>query len=159
MSADKDIAGCLTSLVSLVDDIDQIHCVAARHPRAISPSGLRSLLEQVVHTSKQSSVTINNVTLTNQTNSSDHFKNNVLNRSSLIRLEVHNAMLAAAKSSLNTQKAPVILICGSAFIMSEARAELGYNEPKDGDILYDAMIAEIDKNSQLSEFPDAQVKS
>ena len=28
------------------------------------------------------------------------------------------------------------VVCGTAFIMAEARAELGIVEPKDGDILY-----------------------
>jgi hypothetical protein len=29
----------------------------------------------------------------------------------------------------------VVLVCGTAFIMAEARAELGVLEPKDGDLL------------------------
>ena len=42
----------------------------------------------------------------------------------------------------------VVLICGTAFIMAEARAAVGIVEPKDGDILFELLGS---KNSDMQE--------
>ena len=48
---------------------------------------------------------------------------------------------------------PVVVVCGTAFIMAEARAALGIIEPKDGDTLSDA-IAMVTSNT-TSTSPDS----
>jgi hypothetical protein len=47
----------------------------------------------------------------------------------------------------------VILVCGTAFIMAEARAEIGIEEPKDGDVL----AAASGYNLPQLKYTDAQV--
>lgn len=105
MSADKDIEKCLKSLLALTSS-NKIHCVAARHPRAISPKDLRLM--------------INNL-LPNKENNSFNDGN--------VREAVRQAINEAANEN------GIVVVCGTAFIMAEARYEMGIREPKDGDLL------------------------
>ena len=63
---------------------------------------------------------------------------------------------------------PVVVVCGTAFIMAEARAALGIVEPRDGDTLSDAIAmatsgiassptnASNDPKVNIQNFSDAQ---
>lgn len=105
MSSDKTVDKCIASMWGFLKSPDRFYCVEARHPRALPHTELRSLITQV---SKQQPA---------QGNDGD------------IRSSLRKAILAAAPED------DVVLVCGTAFIMAEARAEIGIVEPKDGDIL------------------------
>lgn len=69
---------------------------------------------------------------------------------------LRQAILDSTVSSLPSR--PVIVVCGSAFIMAEARAELGIREPRDGDILGTASAElAVNNGSEIEEFSDSQV--
>lgn len=66
--------------------------------------------------------------------------------------------LVASESQINSLESgskipskPVVVVCGTAFIMAEARAELGVQEPRDSDSLSDPLST--DENSNV----DSQV--
>ena len=59
-----------------------------------------------------------------------------------IKSALHQSILESSSSDIP----PVVLVCGSTFIMAEIRAELGIIEPKDGD-LFDSSD-EIARDSQ-----------
>ena len=44
---------------------------------------------------------------------------------------------------------PVVIVCGTAFIMAEARAELGVIEPRDSDSLRDPLSSSDNVDSQV----------
>ena len=54
-----------------------------------------------------------------------------------IQLAVQETIKTIHCDGDSSVKIPVILICGSAFIMAEARCALGIVEPRDGNILDD----------------------
>jgi hypothetical protein len=80
---------------------------------------------------------------------------------SSVRDAVRSAVeLTAAEAHLNPYKSgsekptvPVVVVCGTAFIMAEARAELGVQEPRDSESLSDPLST--DENSNV----DSQVCS
>jgi hypothetical protein len=45
------------------------------------------------------------------------------------------AALASSKAKTQAQARAVVVVCGTAFIMADARAALGVVEPRDGDFL------------------------
>lgn len=117
MSADKDVKRCVEILLTFLSDCDRIHCVAARHPRAMLSKDLRDEVHTVAR-----SLSIPLPTSDSQSSSSCDGD---------IRSTLRQAIDLAA-----TENA-IVVTCGTAFIMAEARAELGVIEPKDGDILGD----------------------
>ena len=59
-----------------------------------------------------------------------------------VRQSVREAINSVAEECAQTENilpipVPVVIVCGTAFIMAEARAELGVIEPKDSDSLRD----------------------
>jgi hypothetical protein len=52
-----------------------------------------------------------------------------------VRSNLSKAISDSLASPLFSSKRPVIVVCGSAFIMADARVELGIVEPRDGDIV------------------------
>ena len=54
----------------------------------------------------------------------------------------------AAALQLSAANREVVLICGSAFIMADARAAVGIVEPRDGDILFELLGSQ---NSDMQE--------
>ena len=110
MSADKDIDKCLKSVLGLTQP-NKIHCVAARHPRAISAQELRVMINNL--SKIEQSVTIEGPSL----------------KDGNIREAVRCAINEAANEN------GIVVVCGTAFIMAEARFETGIREPKDGDLL------------------------
>jgi len=109
MSADKDIDKCLKSLIGLTSP-NKIHCVAARHPRAIAAQELRTMINNLI---------------SNKDNKAD----DVMLKDGNIREAVRFAINEAAHEN------GIVVVCGTAFIMAEARYEIGIREPKDGDLL------------------------
>lgn len=159
MSADKDVRNCLISLLELVDNVDQIYCVAARHPRAMSAVDLEHLIYEIAQSTYPSKLTRMSASTSDETETNNTDSIIPEYEYSNIRLGLRRAMSSAAADSSGSNR-PLILVCGSAFIMSEARAELGIVEPKDGDILLEEWNSKTDENSMSSSekggFADAQ---
>jgi hypothetical protein len=68
-----------------------------------------------------------------------------------IRGSVDEALTSVANEARNLHKKAVVVVCGTAFIMAEVRAAIGIVEPKDGDLLHQAM-----NNDGDDSFLDAQ---
>jgi len=119
-SADKDIRQCASILLHNSNDnydtisVDRLHIVEAAHPRAAK-------LEDILNADPrlhQCQYDINNRSVTHQVqralqqisnNTNDNDKNN----------------------SNEEEEEEMIVICGSVFLMAEAREALGYDEPRD----------------------------
>lgn len=103
MSSDKDMSLCGASILKIVGgDASRIHFVEAAHPRAAK-------LEQML-----------------EATSSLNFKSanyDVHDRS--VTTQIHKAMEVASASGEN------LIVCGSVFLMAEAREALGFDEPRD----------------------------
>ena len=106
-SADKDLALCGKSLLSIVPSPSSIHLVEAAHPRAAK-------LEDIITAEP----------LLRQSNFAEDDRS--------ISFQVKLALDKAYKHN------EVLVICGSVFLMSEAREALGIDEPRDS-----SYIAEV----------------
>lgn len=111
MSADKEIEKCLKSILQLTSP-NKIHCVAARHPRAIAAKELHTMIYKL---------------LTNTSINEGSYNHKGLDGNT--REVVRYAINEAANEN------GIVVVCGTAFIMAEARYEIGIREPKDGDFL------------------------
>jgi dihydrofolate synthase/folylpolyglutamate synthase len=114
MSADKDLKQCTDTLLKyLGGDASKLHLVAASHPRAAS---------------------VDKILEANPVLKGAHYSecNNDEVQSSSVAMQVRQALTLAA---VNTE---LLIVCGSVFIMADAREELGIIEPRDS-----AVIAEV----------------
>ncbi|DBA03715.1 TPA: hypothetical protein N0F65_004132 [Lagenidium giganteum] len=102
-SADKDMAKAIKSLLTLCNSEDYVHLVKANHPRGAS-------LEEV------------NLALTQDGQGIAQFS-----RISSVEDGVKDAVAAARMSNEDE----VVVVCGSVFLMAEARKALGFKEPAD----------------------------
>ena len=131
----------------------------ARHARALSASELRNLLKE------SSSQVDSNESTSNSSSSSSKSESEsetVIEELS-VRLSVRDAINRVALEyarAKNNQKStdttplptPVVIVCGTAFIMAETRAELGVIEPKDSDSLSDSSSPTGHVDSQVHPF-------
>jgi dihydrofolate synthase/folylpolyglutamate synthase len=111
MSADKDIKRCSEIILNIVSNPSQVHLVESSNPRAAS------IAEMVNYNPilKQS----------NYQNSSDpHEKSD-----SSVTIQMRRAITIAGANN------ELLVVCGSFFIMSDARKCLGFDEPRDRDIV------------------------
>lgn len=163
--ADKDVALCLDRLLTLTGP-ESFHCVAAKHPRALSSDALqKSLLELVEQ---------QNATQKNKQSFGTSANTALMPAYRSIRQAVDDAIASCAQaaatavtlssgntsSDMKTQQRiaatdpvvdGIVLVCGTFFIMSEARASMGIVEPRDGDILHDLLTetgAEVGRDAQ-----------
>lgn len=116
MSADKVVDKCVKNILTTLCNMtpDHIYCTNAKHPRALAYTDLRNIINESYFSTKNTA--------------SDGYLNND-----------HDSVRICLRNSINTaknEKNCVIVVCGTAFIMAEARAELGVVEPKDGDMLH-----------------------
>jgi dihydrofolate synthase/folylpolyglutamate synthase len=111
MSADKDIRKCSDITLDFVSDPSKVHLVESSNPRAASIATIlecNPLLKDSHHQSSTESM--------NETESS-------------VAVQVKKAIdLASANNEL-------LVVCGTFFIMSEARSCLGINEPRDREVV------------------------
>ena len=152
----------------------------ARHPRAIVPSELRELISQhsmtLPHTindipgastsvnrdTTNHGATVDDMTATTSTDTSSLIPGHKKDMS--IRESIADAIKNVAEQFVMNRPPhrPVVIVCGTAFIMAEARAALGIVEPKDGDTLSDAIAMATSpsewtaKNGTIQNFSDAQ---
>mmetsp|Transcript_9623 Transcript_9623/g.16371 ORF Transcript_9623/g.16371 Transcript_9623/m.16371 type:complete len:556 (-) Transcript_9623:11-1678(-) len=118
MSADKDLKYCTNILLDYVSDPSKLHLVEASHPRAASIS---SILEA------------------NPKLSDSHYEvpqADDLNKDGRDVSSVSTQVQKALK--LATENNEMLVVCGSVFIMADARETLGIVEPRDS-----AVIAEV----------------
>ena len=113
MSSDKDLRLCCSSVLEAVNgDASRIHFVEAAHPRAAK---VRDILEAA------SSLPIQGA----------HYD---LDDPSITQ-QINNALQIIKTRSPGDE---ILVVCGSVFLMSEAREALGFDEPRDS-----ACIAEL----------------
>ena len=139
MSADKELTKCLKPLLELVSfDNNKIFCTEALHPRAAPKDQLQQLVHEIIINSNKS--------VSYNTN-----KHNIKNFD--IKLSIENAIESVLQQQKQEEEndvkfyQPVVLICGTAFIMAEARSVVGIQEPRD----YGGEVKETNS------FRDAQV--
>ncbi|KAG7366533.1 folylpolyglutamate synthase [Nitzschia inconspicua] len=106
MSSDKDLKQCASALLSVVNrDVSRIHLVEAAHPRA---ARLEAILDAESHLKAGAHYDLNDRSITRQ---------------------VDNAL------SLAKENSDILVICGSVFLMAEAREALGFQEPRDSEYI------------------------
>ena len=124
MSADKDLKYCTDILLEYVSHTpERIHLVEASHPRAASISSILKVNPSLLyshHKKQQQDDTIDDSDLDDERDVSSVSK------------QVRAALQLAARNN------EVVVICGSVFIMADAREELGIIEPRDS-----AVIAQV----------------
>jgi dihydrofolate synthase/folylpolyglutamate synthase len=118
-SSDKDLASCSQTLLSLVNnDPTKIHLVQASNPRAAS---LRDILASEPKLN-QAYYNNNDVSINYQVQHA-------------LELITKNRNKKLSPNSEETEKdqneEEIIVVCGSVFLMSEARESFGIDEPRD----------------------------
>lgn len=106
MSSDKDLGQCARALLSTVQGgAGQIHLVEAAHPRAAK---LDAILEAEPILAAGAHYDLDDLSITRQ-----------------VRLAMETSKA----------KGEVLVICGSVFLMAEAREALGFDEPRDSEYI------------------------
>jgi dihydrofolate synthase/folylpolyglutamate synthase len=135
MSADKDLKQCTDTILKYLDgDVTKLHLVAASHPRAAS---VEKILEcnPILRGAHYCPTDV-------ETQQSQE-GNDAL---SLVAIQVREALnLAAANAEL-------VVVCGSVFIMADAREELGIVEARDSKVI--AAVAGAGLRSSQENFGD-----
>jgi len=120
MSADKDLKYCTDILLEYVSqNPERIHLVEASHPRAASISAILKANPALVN-SHYETRRVDDTDLDDERDESSVSK------------QVRGALQLAATNN------EVVVICGSVFIMADAREEVGIIEPRDS-----AVIAQV----------------
>jgi len=147
ISADKDVAKCLTVLVGLFESsgdvrqaVKRVHCTAAQHPRAMDCRELQRCLASAALTAAH---TYSLFTPIGYVAPSEDDVDALLNDAAPAVAPASQALEQAMEQCrLELQSFPnlrgrrgVVVVCGTAFIMAEVRAALGIEEPRDGDFL------------------------
>lgn len=121
MSSDKDLKLCGLSLLNIVDsDTSRIYLVEAAHPRAAK---LEAILRATGFQDTNIHYDYNDRSITT----------GILNA----KKDIIQNMLNEKKddSNHNDEEEEVLIVCGSVFLMSEAREALGIDEPRDTDAI------------------------
>jgi dihydrofolate synthase/folylpolyglutamate synthase len=106
MSSDKDLKQCSNALLSISDkDASRIHLVEAAHPRAAK---LEAILEAEPTLKEIAQYNLEDRSITRQ---------------------IKEALVSAEENN------EILVVCGSVFLMAEAREALGYQEPRDSDYI------------------------
>lgn len=124
--ADKDVLNCIPLILSICP-LHHIHCVSARNPRSVEAHQL--MRELTVFNGGIDRID------TNETKLPRNYQN-YANKSQGIREALRNAInISGEKMTKNEEVQAVVVVFGTAFIMSECRSELGIIEAKDADAL------------------------
>lgn len=118
MSADKDLKYCTNALLTHVGgNPERIHLVEASHPRAASISAMvkanPKLLNCHYSTPKKDGINLDG------------------QDASSVSKQVRSALQLAAAND------EIVVVCGTVFIMADAREELGIIEPRDNEVIAD----------------------
>jgi len=137
MSADKDLKYCTKILLDHVSSPDKLHLVEASHPRAAS---IASILEA------------NPKLLESHYDAPPEGELNKNGRdASSVSKQVRQALELAATNG------ELLVVCGSVFIMADAREELGIVEPRDSAVI--AEVAGAGLRSSQENFGDGKTKA
>ena len=126
MSADKDMKLCSQSLKQIVqNDIGRIHLVEAAHPRAAKFEDIWNadpeLQQYATYDTQNRSITNQILTaITTMTNNSNHPE----------------------------EQDEILVVCGSVFLMAEAREALGFDEPRDSPYIAELAGAGVRHNQE-----------
>lgn len=130
MSRDKDMAACVGLVVDAFrgtgQRLNHVHLVAASHPRAAPP---HVILESAIEAG------VDTALFTSHGGSGDR-KTACVEGS--VTEGVRAALAAAAKGRQcegSGEEEEIVVVCGSVFIMAEARQALGFTEPQDSDVI------------------------
>jgi dihydrofolate synthase / folylpolyglutamate synthase len=128
MSSDKDLKQCITSLLSTKIEPRQIHFVEAANPRAAK-------LEDIVKAARE--------LLPSNKNDNDfgfHYdlEDRSVSKQVLAALNIARSEITDKKAN-EKKKKQLLVICGSVFLMADAREALGIVEPRDSE--YIAQVA------------------
>ena len=115
MSADKDLKYCTEILLDHVSDARALHLVEASHPRAASISSILEANPKLVHS--------------HYTAPCEDELNRDGRDDKSVSTQVRKALEIAARND------EIVIICGSVFIMADAREELGIVEPRDSRVI------------------------
>jgi hypothetical protein len=145
MSADKAIPMCLPAITELVNKCPQkIYCTQAGHPRAIPFADLRKLFNDLCGVAVTTECGQNDGQIRTTLHRAVRDAVTELSLSDTVTLSfapattssIHSALVTASvQNEVGLGVRSVVLVCGSAFVMSDARLELGVVESFDGDIL------------------------
>ncbi|CAM9737344.1 unnamed protein product [Laminaria digitata] len=114
-SCDKDSTSCLEIMLKNVGP-DKIHLAEAATQRSTHPALLASVLEEI---------------------SGGKFdpSRRVLAGPGSVRQAVRNALVEAAASEKEGHDKDVVVVCGTVYMMADVREELGFDEPRDSDVV------------------------
>ncbi|KAL3779209.1 hypothetical protein HJC23_006023 [Cyclotella cryptica] len=142
MSADKDLKQCTDILLDyLGGDASKVHLVEASHPRAASVEKIleaNPILKEAYHSRHD-----NDAMQHSEENDSPSL-------SSPVASQVRQALTLAASNN------ELLVICGSVFIMADAREELGIFEPRDSAVI--AAVAGAGLRSSQENFGEGSKK-
>ena len=123
MSADKDLRHCTNMLLNLVDrNPERIHLVEASHPRAASVSSILEANPNLADCRHCGGIS--------RDDDGGGVDRDARDGTSVSR-QVRCALEIAAAND------EIVVVCGSVFIMADAREELGIIEPRDSAIIAD----------------------
>lgn len=131
MSADKDVDQCV-ALVRQLAPPARVYCTQAEHPRALSSASLRRLLDAgSAADGRRNDGTVREAlarALLDAAAPSDASAADATDAVAAVR-----PLDAASDAGAAEEAAPpaLVVVCGTAFIMAEARAALGLREPRD----------------------------
>ena len=141
MCADKDVVNSLPLILSICP-LDRIHCVSARHPRALKAHQLMRELYKISHkTVDTCHAADENVRSYNHQNS----KWQIQGPRGALRDAINKC---GDKMVQDDDLHAIVVVFGTAFIMAECRAELGIIEARDVDTLIKSMYVE-NKNGKF----------
>ena len=128
-SADKDLRQCTDTMLSVCQqNVDQIHLIQAAHPRAAT---LEMILDASVPQLREGKYCRLSQIVENEKEDKDKLEDRSITG------QLHKALQLA---TINNE---VLIICGSVFIMAEAREALGFEEPKDSDCISEVAGANL----------------
>eukprot|EP00602_Paraphysomonas_sp_CaronLab_P009263 CAMPEP_0185036208 /NCGR_PEP_ID=MMETSP1103-20130426/28823_1 /TAXON_ID=36769 /ORGANISM="Paraphysomonas bandaiensis, Strain Caron Lab Isolate" /LENGTH=553 /DNA_ID=CAMNT_0027573663 /DNA_START=23 /DNA_END=1684 /DNA_ORIENTATION=+ len=138
MSRDKDANTCLRLLSSLVP-VDKIHFVQSSNFRALSTTELENIVSKVhtenlpssdSHTSTSVPVELKGSVLFDPASSS--FTRTSEGTNTMLRRVLGQMFLECSQGAYQQgEYAGALLVCGSGYIMSQTKLELGIDEPND----------------------------
>jgi len=116
MSADKDLGLCGRMLLDAVASggggPSSLHLVEATHPRAATLQAMMDAVPKLQDAHHGETISVGD--------------------------QVRHALLLAAGASSAAaagQEEEIVIVCGSVFLMADARAALGYDEPRDSNVI------------------------
>lgn len=148
MSADKDVKTCVSIAKEMVDDVNRVHCTEARHPRAIAHGELR----QMFHTEHAPAGPGDSKDVTQALHNA--IKAALRINDGELLIVSHSAAEGVAIAA--DEEGEVIIVCGTAFIMAQARSAIGLVEAKDSDDLQSTFSSGTSLADSVTKYGDAQ---